>query len=68
MFMPFSKGTRACLGRSLAMMELRQVSSALLGKFRVSAAQNTTADSMEMRDHFLVIPKGGKCELIFEKI
>src|ERR1700761_2864185 len=66
LFMPFSKGTRACLGRNLAMMELRQVSSAILRKYSVTAAPGTTEDSMEMRDHFLAIPKAGKCELIFE--
>jgi cytochrome P450 len=66
--MPFSKGTRACLGRALAMMELRQVTAAILQKYRVSAAPGTTADSMEMRDHFLVIPKAERCDLIFETL
>jgi len=65
LFMPFSKGTRACLGRNLAMMELRQVTSALLLKYNVAAASNTTSDSMAMRDHFLVLPKGGRCDLMF---
>ncbi|KAK5166454.1 uncharacterized protein LTR77_007997 [Saxophila tyrrhenica] len=68
LFMPFSKGTRACLGRPLAMMELREATSALLLKYSVTAAPETTADSMAMRDHFLVLPKGGRCDLIFEPL
>ncbi len=47
------------------MMELRQVTSALLLKYNVAAASNTTSDSMAMRDHFLVLPKGGRCDLMF---
>ena len=68
LFMPFSKGTRACLGRNLAMMELRQVTAAVLQRYVVTAARTTTSESMEMRDHFLVIPKAGKCELIFNAL
>jgi tryprostatin B 6-hydroxylase len=64
LFMPFSKGTRACLGRNLAMMELRQVTAAVLQKYNVSAAPATTLESMEMRDHFLAVPKAGRCELV----
>jgi cytochrome P450 len=68
LFMPFSKGTRACLGRNLAFMELRQVTSALLLKYNVSAAPGTTSESMEMRDHFLASPKSGRCELLFHPL
>ncbi len=66
--MPFSKGTRACLGRNLAMMELRQVTSALLLKYNITSAPSTTSESMAMRDHFLVMPKAGRCELLFNPL
>lgn len=65
MFMPFSVGTRACLGKSLAMMDLKMICATLLRRYNVSLAPRTTEDTMTMTDHFLVIPKGGKCELIF---
>ena len=66
LFMPFSKGSRACLGKSLAIMELKLITAALLRSYKTSLAEGTTEDSMTMTDHFLVIPKGGKCKLIFE--
>jgi cytochrome P450 len=66
--MPFSKGSRACLGRNLATMELKLITASLLRSYVVRAASTTTKDSMAMTDHFLVLPKGGKCELVFEKV
>ncbi|KAK0267791.1 hypothetical protein LTR54_017902 [Friedmanniomyces endolithicus] len=68
LFMPFSKGTRACLGKSLAMVELRLVVLGLLSRYEVKLPPQTTEESMEIRDHFLVIPKSGKCELVFEPL
>lgn len=65
MFMPFSVGTRACLGRTLAMMELKMICATLLRRYNVNLAPGTTEETMKMTDHFLVIPKGGKCDLIF---
>jgi cytochrome P450 len=65
LFMPFSKGSRACLGKSLAMMELKLITAALLRSYETSLAPTATEDCMTMTDHFLVLPKGGKCELIF---
>ncbi|RVX72168.1 hypothetical protein B0A52_04372 [Exophiala mesophila] len=66
LFMPFSTGPRACLGKNLAMMELKMITATLLRRFRVKSPSTTTEESMSMKDHFLVIPKGGKCDLIFE--
>jgi len=68
LFMPFSKGTRACLGKNMAMMELKMTTATLLKSYSVRAAPTTTDDSMTMQDHFLVLPKGGRCDLIFEEI
>jgi cytochrome P450 len=67
-FMPFSKSTRACLGRNLALIELRLLTLALIRRFDVKAATETSSDSMEMRDHFLMAPKAGKCDLMFEML
>jgi cytochrome P450 len=65
LFMPFSKGTRACLGKSLALMELKLITSTLMKDFAADLAPSCTEESMVMTDHFLIIPKGGKCELVF---
>lgn len=67
LFMPFSTGPRACLGKSLAIMELKLITATLLRRFKVKAASTTTEDSMSMTDHFLVLPKSGRCDLIFER-
>jgi len=67
-FMPFSKGSRACLGINLAYMELKVTVATLLGKYQVSLAPDMQAHDMDMRDHFLIFPRGGKCNLVFEKI
>ncbi|KEF61168.1 uncharacterized protein A1O9_02733 [Exophiala aquamarina CBS 119918] len=66
LFMPFSKGSRACIGKNLAMMELKLITARLIKQFKCTVAPVTTEDSMATMDHFLLIPVGGKCELIFE--
>lgn len=67
LFMPFSSGPRACLGKSLAMIELSLITATLVRSFQVKPSPATTADSMSMKDHFLVLPKGGACDLVFER-
>lgn len=65
MFMPFSKGTRACLGIHLAMMELKMMTAALVRDYVVTVASSMKDSDMDMKDHFLVLPAGGKCKLVF---
>lgn len=65
LFMPFSKGSRACLGKGLAMLEMKLISAALLPSYKTRLASSASEDCMTMTDHFLVLPKGGKCELMF---
>jgi cytochrome P450 len=65
LFMPFSKGTRACLGIHLAMMELKLTTAALIRDYVVAIAENMKKSDMDMKDHFLVLPAGGKCDLVF---
>ena len=64
-FMPFSKGSRACLGINLAWMELRVVLSFIVGNFHASISKEMKAEDMDMVDYFLLVPKGGKCMLNF---
>lgn len=65
LFLPFSEGTRACLGKNLAMMELKLITAILVRLFHIALGPETTDISMAMKDHFLLVPKGGKCDLIF---
>jgi cytochrome P450 len=67
MFMPFSKGSRACIGKGLAIMELKLVVATVMKQYDVSIAPDMKDDDMDMVDHFLIIPKGGKCHLLFHK-
>ena len=68
LYMPFSKGTRACLGINLANMELKITCAALVARYRVGLAGDMKSEDMEMRVHFLVYPVGRKCNLTFERI
>jgi cytochrome P450 len=68
LFMPFSKGPRACLGKNLAIMELKLSTATLVLQAIVKLAPDTSDESMEMKDHFLALPKGHKCNLIFERL
>ncbi|KAJ9642829.1 hypothetical protein H2199_004350 [Coniosporium tulheliwenetii] len=65
LFMPFSKGLQACPGRNLALMKLKLVTAFLVDRYKVAVAPETTAESMAMRDHFLVVLKGVSASLFF---
>jgi cytochrome P450 len=55
------------MGQNLALMELKIVTSAVLKRYTVSVGKAMRGDEMEMRDHFVLIPKG-RCELVFESV
>ncbi|KAJ2981767.1 hypothetical protein NQ176_g1826 [Zarea fungicola] len=59
----WGKGQRSCLGKQLAMMELKLVTAALMRNFCVELGSDTTDSDMEMTDHFTLIAKGKKCIL-----
>ncbi|RFU23899.1 hypothetical protein B7463_g12441, partial [Scytalidium lignicola] len=60
LFMPFSKGTRDCLGKNLALMELKIFVAALVKEYAISLSPTMPADGMGMTDRFLLVPKAGK--------
>jgi len=66
--MPFSRGTRACLGKNLAMMELKVVVAAVIKQFRIQVADSMKPGDMDMRDHFLAQPACGRCDLVFAEL
>jgi cytochrome P450 len=67
LYMPFSRGSRGCLGKGLGMMQLKLTVAAILPKFdvRIAVEDGMKKEDMEMMDHFLVQPKGGRCLLNF---
>lgn len=63
----WGKGQRLCLGKPLAIMELKLGVAAIMKQFRVSLASEQTNDDMQMRDHFVLTTKGGRCMLVFDE-
>lgn len=50
------------------MMELKLITATLIMRYSVCLAPDTTEASMVMNDHFLTLPKSGKCDLIFTRV
>ena len=64
----FGRGARACLGRTLAIMEIKCVVAAVMQRFQVEIGSPTTDQDMEMTDHFVLIAKGQRCVLQLNRI
>ncbi|MCJ1307461.1 hypothetical protein MMC25_001107 [Agyrium rufum] len=64
-FMPFGAGTRACLGRHLADMELYSATATFFRECQgARLAPNVTDEEMEFEQYFLVKPRGHGCEIV----
>jgi cytochrome P450 len=68
LFMPFSKGTRACLGKNLAMMELKLVVATVVKQYKIALGDTMKPGDMDLKDHFLAVPKSGRRDLVFSEI
>lgn len=66
--MLFGRGSRACLGRTLAVMEIKCVVAAVIRKFKVEIGSPTTDQDMEMTDHFVLIAIGQECVLKLSRV
>ena len=64
----FSRGARQCIGIGLATMELKLMLSTFLHGWSIEEADGTNEQSMAMLDHFVPIPKGGRCDLRFRRL
>lgn len=51
--MPFGTGTRVCGGQNLAQMMLKLAVAAFVRNFDISAPQETTSKSMDIKDSFV---------------
>lgn len=67
-FAPMSMGPFGCIGKSLAMMELRTVTANLVTKFDISLAPKEDGNRLlyETVDHFTVAP--GQLDLVFNEL
>jgi cytochrome P450 len=66
--LPFSKGLRTCIGRGIALAEMRLALAVIaqrFGRVRMRDARQVEAD-MRITDFSLLIPRGHRCMLIFE--
>lgn len=64
-FTPFGAGGRVCIGRHLAMMELRLAVATFFRECRgASISSLTTEYDMEMDNLFLIEPRGGTCKIV----
>ena len=66
-FTPFSIGRFACVGKNLALAELRFVAALLVSKYDISFApgEDETRCWRDMKDQFTAAP--GKLELVFTR-
>ena len=67
-YMPFSKGSRMCIGIHLATMELKMILATIVSGWELRIGERTTDDTMGMTDHFVLMPRSGFCELYLTKI
>ena len=67
-YMPFSRGSRMCIGINLAMMELKMIIASVVYSWELKVGKRTTDDTMSITDHFVMMPKGGFCELYLERL
>ncbi|QSS50125.1 cytochrome P450 monooxygenase [Histoplasma capsulatum var. duboisii H88] len=68
LWMPFSKGPRNCMGRTMGLFEMKILIATLVRRFHISIDNTMRDDAMDITDHFLLIPKGDKCLLRFTPI
>jgi cytochrome P450 len=68
MILVWGKGQRACMGRPIAIMELKIATASIMRDFSVQLGSSSTDIDMEMTDHFVLMAKGGKCILSFNNV
>ncbi|KAJ5692713.1 hypothetical protein N7462_002136 [Penicillium macrosclerotiorum] len=68
LFFAFAAGGRGCIGKNLALVEMKLLMRELYGKFTTKIAPEMTSD-MSIDDQIIASrPKGQKCLLCFEKV
>lgn len=68
MFFAFSQGGRGCIGKHLALAEMKILLREVYSKYRTSVSPHMTAD-MSLDDQVISSrPKGQSCQLVFEEV
>ena len=67
MILVWGKGQRVCMGKAIATMELKMLIAGLVKRYTVEVDGEETNADMNMRDHFVLMAKGGKCMLRFKE-
>ncbi|OAP60359.1 hypothetical protein AYL99_05361 [Fonsecaea erecta] len=68
LFFAFSSGGRGCLGRHLAIAEMKLLLREVYSQYRTTLSSQMDSD-MEMEDQIIASrPKGQSCKLVFEKV
>ncbi len=62
-FMPFGLGSRVCMGMHIAYLEIRLTLATLLRQYELRMLPGQDPREMELKDFWLVFPKGKKLEL-----
>jgi cytochrome P450 len=64
----FSRGVRACLGKNIALAEMKLATAMLARRFATVrlADERQTVSDMRITDRFVLVPKGKRCDLVFE--
>ena len=67
-WMPFSRGSRMCIGINLALMELKMIIASIVYSWELKVGERTVDGTMDITDHFVMMPKGGFCDLYLKRI
>ena len=59
-FMPFSTGSRMCLGKSLVLKVLRQTLQSVCGKYRLDFAESVWAEDYGLSANAVIVPSSSK--------
>ena len=57
-----------CIGIHLAIMELKMIIASIVYSWELDVGERTTDDTMSITDHFVMMPKGGFCELYLRRL
>ncbi len=66
-YLPFSKGARACIGQAMALLGLRVATATLIKRYVVTVNKDMKLADIDFVDHFAMIPKG-PCLLDFTPV
>jgi cytochrome P450 len=63
----FGRGVHACLGKTIALVEMKHAAAALAQRFSAVrlADEQKTVEDMRLVDRFVMVPKGKRCRLVF---